>query len=398
MFGTGTEREASDEALVEAVGQLHGIICSATEKALAAVRELERREAFRVDGCQSMAGWLQLRTGFSNRTAWEWVRVARQLEEMPSVAAAFESGRLSWDQLKAVTSLIADAGLDESDAAADAVGRTAAELERLAREARRVSDEQAEDRKREEHLRLRFDREGMLRIHGRLADERGVAVKQAIERELHRVPVERDDTTPIPYEERCADALVLLAGVRIADDADPDRATVTLHVDAGVFAGDPSGLAQLELGTIVSRATAERLSCDGRCQVSLDDHLGRTVAVTKTVRTVPPWLRRRVLHRDGGCRWPGCGRTALVHAHHLRHWAHEGPTEEGNLVALCWFHHRVVHEGGWRIEGDPAVALRFVGPRGRVLATGPPPLRPEVRERLGRMLLLDEPPAARHAS
>jgi hypothetical protein len=49
---------------------------------------------------------------------------------------------------------------------------------------------------------------------------------------------------------------------------------------------------------------------------------------------------------------------------------------------LCGYHHRVVHEGGWRIEGHPDDELRFVHPGGRALSTRPVPLRTEVRERL----------------
>jgi hypothetical protein len=49
---------------------------------------------------------------------------------------------------------------------------------------------------------------------------------------------------------------------------------------------------------------------------------------------------------------------------------------------LCGHHHRLIHEGGWRIEGHPGDELAFVHPGGTVLTTRPPPLRPEVRERL----------------
>ena len=54
-----------------------------------------------------------------------------------------------------------------------------------------------------------------------------------------------------------------------------------------------------------------------------------------------------------------------------------------NLVLLCRRHHRAVHEGGWDIEGDPAGELRFLRPSGAGrLDTQPPPLRPDVRQRL----------------
>jgi hypothetical protein len=63
-------------------------------------------------------------------------------------------------------------------------------------------------------------------------------------------------------------------------------------------------------------------------------------------------------------------------------WREGGPTDPDNLVSLCRYHHRLVHEGGWRIEGDPGDVLRFVHPQGRELSTRPVPIRREVQERL----------------
>ena len=94
--------------------------------------------------------------------------------------------------------------------------------------------------------------------------------------------------------------------------------------------------------------------------------------------------RGRRGHRDHGCRFPGCGRRALLHIHHILWWTRDrGPTEEQNLVGLCPFHHRLVHEGGWTITGNPAGRITFTSPTGRALATGPPGLRDDVRTELG---------------
>ncbi|MGI9182061.1 MAG: HNH endonuclease signature motif containing protein [Longimicrobiaceae bacterium] len=67
--------------------------------------------------------------------------------------------------------------------------------------------------------------------------------------------------------------------------------------------------------------------------------------------------------RDGGCRFPGCGRR-FTDAHHVQHWANGGETSLGNCLLLCGHHHRLVHEGGWTVrwwgDGHPV----FIDPHG----------------------------------
>jgi hypothetical protein len=109
---------------------------------------------------------------------------------------------------------------------------------------------------------------------------------------------------------------------------------------------------------------------------------GRVVEVGARTRTIPPAMRRALHHRDGGCRFPGCG-SAFGQGHHLRHWAHGGPTTLSNLALLCRRHHRAVHEEGYRVERQPDGALRFRRPDGRLLHDVPPPavvLRDPVRD------------------
>lgn len=382
----------SDE-IADVIGQMHGIANASMRVLLAGIVEIDQRDAWKVDAASSMAAWLEMRHGVGHATAREWVRTARALVFTPHLAASFDAGHLSWDQLVAAIDLVAFGGLDQEAVALDAVGRSAAELDRLAAEARRVSREQGEARRTNERLRGRWSKDGMYEVHGRFADARGKVVENALRREAENVGEDPTDTLR-PYEQKMADALFGLASAGIARDADPDRATIVLHLDAHAMASDPGALdlARLELGPLVSLATAHRLACDGRCQVVVDDLLGRTVEVAKTVHAVPRWLRRRILDRDGQCRWPGCGRTSLLHAHHIVFWGRGGLTEESNLVALCWFHHHAVHEGGWTIEGDPQGRLTFSSPRGRTLKIGPPPLRDDVRDHLG-LRWCGDPPA-----
>ena len=100
------------------------------------------------------------------------------------------------------------------------------------------------------------------------------------------------------------------------------------------------------------------------------DEAGRVVEIGVRTRTIPPALRRALHHRDRGCRFPGCG-VRFGQGHHLRHWAHGGPTTLSNLALLCRRHHRAVHEEGYQVAQGPDGALRFRRPDGRPLPEVP---------------------------
>jgi 5-methylcytosine-specific restriction endonuclease McrA len=173
-----------------------------------------------------------------------------------------------------------------------------------------------------------------------------------------------------------ADALTLLAETALHHGMDPgapgERYQVVVHVDAPVLAdADAPGQAVVE-GTRVSAETSQRLACDASRVVMRHDANGRITEVGARTRTIPPALRRALEHRDQGCRFPGCG-SRFGHGHHIRHWAHGGPTTLSNLTMLCRRHHRAVHEEGYQVERNAEGELVFRWPTGLVLAAVPPP-------------------------
>jgi hypothetical protein len=95
--------------------------------------------------------------------------------------------------------------------------------------------------------------------------------------------------------------------------------------------------------------------------------------VGRRTRTIPPALRRALSARDRSCRFPGCG-VRVAEGHHVRHWAHGGPTTLANLALLCRRHHRAVHEEGYRVERDRDGQLRCARPDGRPLPAVPLPV------------------------
>ena len=82
-------------------------------------------------------------------------------------------------------------------------------------------------------------------------------------------------------------------------------------------------------------------------------------------------MKRALRLRDHGCRFPGCTHQVWVDAHHIVHWVRHGPTIATNLVCLCRRHHRLIHEDGWTITGNPNRELWFHQPDGTILAAQP---------------------------
>ncbi|HWC39988.1 MAG TPA: DUF222 domain-containing protein [Acidimicrobiales bacterium] len=376
----GALRDSTTAELVDTIDQLDALMTATHAQLLQVVAEYDRREAFKEDGATSMTEWLVARLGIAHRTGKEWARVARSLEQLPAFDAAFSDARLSFDQLAPATKLASP----ETEAAVvdQATGCTAAQLETAVRRARPVPTKDANEGHRRRYLRLRWDRhDRFLRISGRLADAEGAVVERAISALAQAAPPDPVSGIYDDFESRCADALVELASARLAPEAEADKASVVIHTDPSVLGG-AEGWAEIEDGPSISAETARRLACDSRWQLVAEDGAGQALGLGRRTRQTPRWLARQLRRRDDGCRFPGCSRKRWLHSHHIRHWPKGGPTDPDNLVSLCRHHHRLVHEGGWRIEGRPDGELRFVHPLGRALTTRPEPLRAEVRERL----------------
>ncbi len=369
---TDSFSQCPGEELAETIGQLAALESAVHRTLLAAIAAFDRTEAWEADGATSVTAWLTGMLNVSWRTATEWVQMAA-LANLPAIASAYAEGRLSLDQVKALVSFATTD--DDAELAEAATGWSAAQTVAVARRARRPSSEEATESHCERSLRMWWGPDRSLHLRGRLPDAEGAVVASAIERIADQVPPDPTTNGFEPYEARCADALVQLASGGLAADLDPDRATVVVHADARLVR------AEIEGGPVVSSETARRLACDARLQMVAEGSDGQPVGVGRTTRSIPPWLARIVRRRDDGCRFPSCERKRWVDAHHVVHWVDGGPTDAHNLLSLCRSHHRLVHEDGWRIEGDPTGEIQFFRPDGRVFTHGPPPLRPELRER-----------------
>lgn len=108
----------------------------------------------------------------------------------------------------------------------------------------------------------------------------------------------------------------------------------------------------------ISPGVVRRLACDAAVQPLVIDRQGRLVAMLPRSRAIAPVLRRAILMRDQHCRFPRC-RSRIDEVHHVTYWRHGGLSVKSNLIGLCRYHHHAVHEGGWRIDGDPGGMVTF---------------------------------------
>ena len=125
-----------------------------------------------------------------------------------------------------------------------------------------------------------------------------------------------------------------------------------------------AGRCELEQGPSIAAETARRLACDAGVIRIVENAAGEPLDVGRRTRTIPRGIRRALTARDQGCRFPGCSFKRYVDGHLVRHWAEGGETKLSNLVTLCHFHHRLVHEGRVVVQTLDDGAFRFVKPDG----------------------------------
>jgi len=402
-------------ALEVQIMELWGNINAATAHFLTLVAEFDRREGWAQHGMASCAQWLNWQCGIGRVAATEKVRTARALESLPMISAAFGEGRLSYSKVRALTRV---ATVETEDTLLHiALNGTAAHLERTVRGFRRVQRylerDEAEAMHERRYLSWRQDADGSVRIEARLTPEAGELLRKALEAadaqldergadaesteanadavpagvsaETSAQPRTRPalppcwnaapesvsaETPPRSAGQRRADALEhivqrFLAGGGSRSTAGAHEVVVHIAHDALCDMLESSG-AEFENGRPVAVETARRLGCDGALVGVVEGAKGEPLAIGRRTRAVPPAIRRALRVRDGGCRFPGCDRSRYVHAHHIKHWADGGETSLDNLVTLCSFHHRLVHEGGYGVHVDEG-EIKFTRPDGGVI-------------------------------
>jgi len=387
----------SIEELEQEIASLAAHLDAATHRLLQCIRLFHDSKAWCDQGALSCAHWLTWRVGWDPATARERVRVARALGKLPVIDKALRLGRLSYSKVRAITRVATPE--NEWKLLDLALFATGAQLERICRGFRGVLEQDKKRSREERSVRSRQLVGGMVKVVMVLEPDEADLVIRAVERarqvraeeqraqQLHQLakqsqpaqqlqqvhpPVARfsAETWPSRADGAVTIAESFLAGHPVKGNGGA-RFQVMVHLDQEVLAPDGNFAATLEDGSRVSAETFRRVACD--CGLVAVGHDGEALNIGRRTRTIPPAIRRALMLRDHGCAFPGCTHAQFLHAHHVQHWLHGGKTSMENLVMLCTFHHRMVHEGGWKITAVADGVFVFRSPRGKLITANPLP-------------------------
>jgi hypothetical protein len=338
--------------------------------------EGDRKEIGAVDGASTTAAWLRTRAEMREGDAKGAIAAGAACEVLAEFGAAWRAGKVS----SASARFVAGARVEGQDdlfrdyerfflkhatfGDVRAVRKTCAQYQNEARAAAGLMCEP-------DTLTITNTARNRSIYHADLCGTGAETLSTALHAYVDP-PTEDDDRTE---PQRYAAALVRIAEVALehAPEGRRTRANVnyTLHTKldgtidrmVGAFTGS------------IPREQLERLLCD--CTVSrvVLGPDSRPLDVGRAQRTPPPSMRRAVVARDDGCRYPGCNRpSGWTDAHHVEHWTKDGFTATDNLVLLCDHHHSVVHKPGWDATFD-GFTFHVFRPDGTEVTATPP--RPE---------------------
>ena len=371
LAGAIREFEDRDDLDVDPKGLRQQI--DALEAQFAAqARRSQQAGAHLADGNAGVVTWLSRLCRMSVTSVADRLCVGKQLESLPKIAEALRTGQISYQSTALLCHLRDQLGdkrelFDEEEMLEHARNHSVASLRYLCRFVRHVVDPDGFFNEAEADFTLRrLDisqmRDGMFCMDAILDPEAGAALKTALDSLAKRLGPDDDRS----QKQRMADGLTELVHHAMDEGRLPRRNGVKPHVNVTTTleglkneVGAPP--ADLELSLPVSTRTLERIACD--CTISrvlLSDSM--VIDVGKATRVVSAPTRRALRARDRGCRWPGCDRQVNWSTpHHIVAWSRGGPTNLANLVLLCFFHHRLVHEGGWQVV-KAGREFRFVPP------------------------------------
>jgi hypothetical protein len=325
-------------------------------------------------GFATLAEYIERRLGYDGRTTAERLRVASLLADLPLLAEALRTGRLSWT---AIRELVRVAVLEtEGEWMRSAENKSVREIERMVAGLRPGdSPGTPKDPALRKHVvRLELTpelfaryREAVDRIRKdvdpHLSDEEAVGAM------LDRVLGGPEDEGRSPYQVSlttcavCARTWERSRGELVEVGAEVGERA---QCDAQIIGPAPAPDACTHVGDGPARTTPLDATAVPATPV------GHGTDLSTANQTVTPRFRRMITARDKGkCCVPGCRNTRWLELHHVVAQAAGGAHDPEVIALICSTHHRLLHMGRLVIEGRYSTGFRFTHADGTAYGAAP---------------------------
>ena len=338
--------------------------CAEGERLLAALRvfdaaTLEDKALWRREGFRSVAHWMASKTGTAVGPALSTLEMVGLLSELPAVAEAFRSGRLSEAQAREIAAVAAEVpGVEEQ--LLEAAGKLT--LRSLQDECRRVEAAAAvdeDDRHRQVHrqrkLRAWVDRHNIGRLSATMTPDELARVMGEIDR--HCGDIVAGAIRGGWFESWEAHRVDALVEMTLPDDDGlaPPASMVHVVVDyEALMRGHTVAGERCEIPGLgpIPVTLARQMAEDCILKVLLTKGVD-VMAVAHGGYTIPAHLRTALDVRDPKCIVPGCDARRRLQKDHRNAFGRTQVTKLEDLAHLCPFHHYLKTFCGYTYRGRP---------------------------------------------
>jgi Domain of unknown function (DUF222) len=368
---TGTEVDGLEAHVAARVVEQ----CAEAERLLAALRvaatvTLHDKALWRREGFRSAAAWMASKTGTAVGTAIATLDMAAQLDDLPTLAAAFRAGRLSEAQARLIAEVASEVP-DAEEQLVEAAGKLT--LRSLGEECRRVEaaavvneDDRYRRVHRSRHVRSWVDRHGVGRLNAWLTPDELGRLMGDVDRRCDEMVV--DAIRGGWFESReahRADALVDLARPDSAAPPGPDTMVHVVVDHEALMRGHTVAGETCEIPGIgpIPVSVARRLGEDAILKVLLTNGVD-VVGVAHGGRTIAAHLRSALEVRDPKCIVPRCDVRRNLEIDHRDTFGRTGVTKLDQLARLCRWHHHQKTFLGYTYRGGPGT-WQWIPPENR---------------------------------
>lgn len=352
--------------LVERIEQLHFWMTKNRAELLEAIYQFDSNNLAPSLGASSTSTWLCRVLGISKSTAYEYVRVSRQIVDFPELLHAFSQGHIDYSTVRLLLKYMTSDNEQEFVELAKQFGHE--QMKKLLAGHEPRDAEESPDH----YFKIRELDNGDVAFEGVTNAADGAALRAALkigeaayygsEEEMDAPEAKPARQTVsgfgMPVGRELLKAFMGIVGIARTKPTNPLRspgANVNIVLNGDAHAYMPSA------PKAPSRAL-ENLVANALSRLTITDRSGQVLNVGRAQRLATDKQINALMTMWGHqCAMPGCNHTRFLEIHHMEDWADGGETNLENLIPLCGACHSLVTDGFADIERHGGEIRFFFG-------------------------------------